>query len=114
MNKTYLLLLYTLNLLLGTFLILTFDPKTSIVYAQQLDTNDTETLISTSANATKANATEGAAATKANLVKIAAEKELKYCYKFQFGSLGTDDGQFNRPHDIVFDSKGFFYFGYIV
>ena len=65
MNKTYLLLLYTLNLLLGTFLILTFDPKTSIVYAQQLDTNDTETLISTSANATKANATEGAA-TKAN------------------------------------------------
>jgi DNA-binding beta-propeller fold protein YncE len=23
--------------------------------------------------------------------------------------LGTDDGQFNRPHDIVFDSKGFLY-----
>jgi DNA-binding beta-propeller fold protein YncE len=113
-NKTYLLLLYTLNLLLGTFLILTFDPKTSIVYAQQLDTNDTETLISTSANATKANDTEtlistSANATKANLIKIAAEKELKYCYKFQFGSLGTDDGQFNRPHDIVFDSKGFLY-----
>jgi tripartite motif-containing protein 71 len=137
-NKTYLLLLYTLNLLLGTFLILTFDPKTSIVYAQQLDTNNTETLISTSANATKANATEGAAtkanategaatkanategaatkanategaATKANLIKIAADKELKYCYKSQFGSLGTDEGQFNRPHDIVFDSKGFLY-----
>jgi sugar lactone lactonase YvrE len=117
-NKTYLLLLYTLNLLLGTFLILTFDPKTSIVYAQQLDTNDTETLISTSANATKANATEGVAtkanategvATKANLIKTAAEKQLKYCYKSQFGSLGTDDGQFNRPHDIVFDSKGFLY-----
>jgi DNA-binding beta-propeller fold protein YncE len=107
-NKTYLLLLYTLNLLLGTFLILTFDPKTSIVYAQQLDTNYTETLNSTSAIATKANATEGTAI-KANLIKIAAEKELKYCYKFQFGSLGTDDGQFNRPHDIVFDSKGFLY-----
>jgi len=27
----------------------------------------------------------------------------------QFGSLGTGDGQFNRPHDIVFDSKGFLY-----
>jgi DNA-binding beta-propeller fold protein YncE len=127
-NKTYLLLLYTLNLLLGTLFIITFDPKTSIVYAQQLDTNDTETLISTSANATKANATEGAAtkanategaatkanategaATKANLIKTDADKELKYCYKFQFGSLGTDDGQFNRPHDIVLDSKGFLY-----
>ena len=108
MNKTYLLLLYTLNLLLGTFLILTFDPTTSIVYAQQLDTNDTETLISTSANATKANATEGAA-TKANVIKTDADKELKYCYKSQFGSLGTDEGQFNRPHDIVFDSKGFLY-----
>jgi DNA-binding beta-propeller fold protein YncE len=127
-NKTYLLLLYTLNLLLGTLFIITFDPKTSIVYAQQLDTNDTETLISTSANATKANATEGAAtkanategaatkanategaATKANLIKTDTDKELKYCYKFQFGSLGTDDGQFNRPHDIVLDSKGFLY-----
>ena len=108
MNKTYLLLLYTLNLLLGTFVILTFDPKTSIVYAQQLDTNKTETLTSTSANDTKANATEGAA-TKTNVIKTDADKELKYCYKSQFGSLGTDEGQFNRPHDIVFDSKGFLY-----
>ncbi|MDF2736627.1 MAG: hypothetical protein K0S93_483 [Nitrososphaeraceae archaeon] len=108
MNKTYLLLLYTLNLLLGTFVILTFDPKTSIVYAQQLDTNNTETLISTSANDTKANATEGAA-TKTNVIKTDADKELKYCYKSQFGSFGTDEGQFNRPHDIVFDSKGFLY-----
>ena len=108
MNKTYLLLLYTLNLLLGTFVILTFDPKTSIVYAQQLDTNNTETLIFTSANDTKANATEGAA-TKTNVIKTDADKELKYCYKSQFGSLGTDEGQFNRPHDIVFDSKGFLY-----
>jgi len=107
-NKTYLLLLYTLNLLLGTFVILTFDPKTSIVYAQQLDTNNTETLIFTSANDTKANATEGAA-TKTNVIKTDADKELKYCYKSQFGSLGTDEGQFKRPHDIVFDSKGFLY-----
>jgi hypothetical protein len=36
-------------------------------------------------------------------------KKLNYCYNSQFGSLGTGDGQFNRPHDIVFDSKGFLY-----
>ena len=35
---------------------------------------------------------------------------VKYCYSFnsKFGSLGSGEGQFNRPHDIVFDSKGFF------
>src|ERR687897_3768944 len=66
-------------------------------------------LISNSSNSYKANATEGAA-TKANLIKTATDdKELKYCYKSQFGSLGTDEGEFNRPHDIVFDSKGFLY-----
>ena len=107
MNKIHILLLYT-NLLLGVLLIVTFDQKTSIIYAQQLDTNDTKILISNSTNSYKANATEGAA-TKANLIKTAAAKQLKYCYKSQFGSLGTDDGQFNRPHDIVFDSKGFLY-----
>jgi sugar lactone lactonase YvrE len=127
MNKTY-LLLYALNLVLGAFLIITFDQKTSLVYAQELDTNDTEILSFNSAKSSKANVTEGAAtkanvtegaatkanvtegaATKANLVKAAVDKKLKYCYKSQFGSLGTDDGQFNRPHDIVFDSKGFLY-----
>jgi tripartite motif-containing protein 71 len=127
MNKIHILLLYT-NLLLGVLLIVTFDQKTSIIYAQQLDTNDTKILISNSTNfykanategaATKANATEGAAtkanategaSTMANLIKTASAKQLKYCYKSQFGSLGTDDGQFNRPHDIVFDSKGFLY-----
>jgi hypothetical protein len=147
-NKTCPLLLSILNLLLGAFLIIPFDQKNSIVYAQQLDTNDTEILISNVANsskanasegaATKANATEGAAtkanatedaatkanatedaatkanatedaATKANLIKTASDKELKYCYKSQFGSLGTEEGQFNRPHDIVFDSNGFLY-----
>ena len=107
MNKIHILLLYT-NLLLGVLLIVTFDQKTSIIYAQQLDTNDTKILISNSTNSYKANATEGAA-TKANLIKTASAKQLKYCYKSQFGSLGTDDGQFNRPHDIVFDSKGFLY-----
>ena len=109
MNKTYLLLLYTLNLLLGTFLIISLNQKFLLVYAQQVDTNDTEMLISNSSNSYKANSTEGAA-TKANLIKTAtADKELKYCYKSQFGSLGTDEGQFNRPHDIVFDSKGFLF-----
>ena len=47
-----------------------------------------------------------------NLTEIpstAATKKLKYCYNSQFGSLGTEDGQFNRPHDIVFDSKGYLY-----
>jgi hypothetical protein len=107
-NKAYPLLLSILHLLLGAFLIITFDQKNSIVYAQQLDTNDTEILISKVANSSKANATEGAA-TKANLIKTASDKELKYCYKSQFGSLGTEEGQFNRPHDIVFDSKGFLY-----
>ena len=38
-----------------------------------------------------------------------ATKKLNYCYNSQFGSLGTEDGQFNRPHDIVFDSKGYLY-----
>jgi len=42
MNKTFLLLLYTLNLLLGTLIIITFDQKPSIVYAQPVDTNDTK------------------------------------------------------------------------
>jgi hypothetical protein len=39
----------------------------------------------------------------------AIDKNLKFCYISQFGSLGTGNGQFNRPHDIVFDSKGFLY-----
>lgn len=34
---------------------------------------------------------------------------LKYCYKFQWGSEGEDDGQFLRPHDVAFDSEGFVY-----
>ena len=41
--------------------------------------------------------------------KSTSAKNLKFCYNSQFGSLGTEDGQFNRPHDIVFDSKGFLY-----
>jgi hypothetical protein len=80
-----------------------------MVYAQKLDTNDSDIKVSNFANSSKANATETAAsATKANIIKTPADKELKYCYDSQFGSLGTGDGQFNRPHDIVFDSKVFY------
>ena len=112
--KTYLLLLSGLNLLLAAFIIITFE-KSFLVYAQKLDNNDTEIIVSTptKANATetaatKANATE-TAATKANATETTNKKNMKFCYNSQFGSLGTGDGQFNRPHDIVFDSKGFLY-----
>ena len=30
----------------------------------------------------------------------------KYCFNFKWGSEGTGDGQFLRPHDVNFDSKG--------
>jgi DNA-binding beta-propeller fold protein YncE len=30
----------------------------------------------------------------------------KYCFSFKWGSEGTGDGQFLRPHDVNFDSKG--------
>jgi DNA-binding beta-propeller fold protein YncE len=101
-NRTYILPLFALNLLLATFIITTFDQKFSLVNGQQLDTNATETA------ATKANATE-TAATKDSLKKTEGNKDVKFCYNSQFGSLGTGDGQFIRPHDIVFDSKGFLY-----
>jgi hypothetical protein len=104
-SRTYLLLLFGLNLLLTVFIIITFDQTSLSIYAQKLDINDTDILIS---SPTKANATEGTAI-KTNLIKRVTDKELKYCYKSQFGSLGNDDGQFNRPHDIVFDSKSFLY-----
>jgi sugar lactone lactonase YvrE len=121
-NRTYILPLFALNLLLATFIITTFDQKFSLVNGQQLDTNATETA-ATKANATetaatKANATETAAtkanatetaATKDSLKKTEGNKDVKFCYNSQFGSLGTGDGQFIRPHDIVFDSKGFLY-----
>jgi len=157
MNRTYLLLLTSLNLLLLTVVIPTFNHLTSMVYAQTLDTNDSDIIVSTSANSTKPNATETAAAsaatkpnatetaaasaatkpnatetaaTKPNATETAATKtkvsktpyeeaiaklqpggQVKYCYSFhsKFGSLGSGEGQFNRPHDIVFDSKGFLY-----
>ncbi|MFB5600585.1 MAG: 6-bladed beta-propeller [Nitrososphaeraceae archaeon] len=36
-------------------------------------------------------------------------QSINYCYKLQWGSDGTDDGQFLRPHDVVFDSQGYVY-----
>ena len=68
MNRTYILTLSALNLLLATFIITTFDQNVSLVNGQQLDTNATETA------ATKANATE-TAATKANATETAATKD---------------------------------------
>jgi streptogramin lyase len=33
----------------------------------------------------------------------------QYCFDFQWGSEGTGNGQFIRPHDVVFDSSGVVY-----
>lgn len=34
---------------------------------------------------------------------------IKYCFDFKWGSRGSADGQFLRPHDVNFDSKGYVY-----
>ena len=46
-----------------------------------------------------------------NLIHTArgAEEQLKYSFVKKWGLDGTDTGQFGRPHDIDFDSKGFIY-----
>lgn len=31
---------------------------------------------------------------------------IKYCFDFKWGSEGTSNGQFLRPHDVNFDSNG--------
>ena len=81
--------------------------------------NATETAVT----ATKANATETAVtatATKpkvsetpyeATVAKLQPGGQVKYCYSFsyKFGSLGSGEGQFDRPHDIIFDSNGFLF-----
>jgi DNA-binding beta-propeller fold protein YncE len=36
-------------------------------------------------------------------------KPMEYCYNFKWGSTGTADGQFLRPHDVSFDSDGYVY-----
>ena len=38
-----------------------------------------------------------------------SQEQFNYCYKFQWGSEGENDGQFLRPHDVAFDSEGFVY-----
>jgi len=100
MENDYFFILFALNLLFSVLLITIINDEFQTIYAQQLNANVTETPSNTSSTA---------ATTKANVIKAEPNKGLKYCYAFQFGSLGTGDGQFNRPHDIVFDSKGFLY-----
>lgn len=86
---------------------ISYNHITSIAYAQILDTNDSKVVVSNSLNP-NVNATE-TAATNTNATETTDDKKIKFCYVSQFGSLGTNDGQFIRPHDIVFDSKGFLY-----
>ena len=57
MNRTYLYLITFLNIFLLTIVVTTFDHLTSI-YAQKLDTNDTQFLVSNPSNSSKPNATE--------------------------------------------------------
>ena len=73
-KRTYILLLSGLNLLLVASILITFD-KSLLVYAQKLDTNDTDILITVP---TKANVTEGAA-TKASLLKTNDKKNVNFC-----------------------------------
>jgi sugar lactone lactonase YvrE len=147
MNRTYIIITTVFSLVLTGIVIATLD-KASIIYAQEQDNNIMEIESSDTTNASKANATETAAAsdtkanatetaaasdTKANATETAAASdtkakasetpyaatiaklqpggEVKYCYSYsyQFGSKGSDEGEFDRPHDIVFDSKGFLY-----
>jgi hypothetical protein len=32
---------------------------------------------------------------------------ISFVFKFKWGSFGTGNDQFRRPHDVAFDSKGF-------
>ena len=97
--------------------------KTTAAAATATKPNATETTAA-AATATKPNVTEttAAAATAikpkssespyaAAIAKLQPGDKVKYCYSFhsKFGSLGSGEGQFNRPHDIVFDSKGYLY-----
>ena len=40
---------------------------------------------------------------------IVNSSALQFKFKFKWGSKGTGNDQFQRPHDVVFDSKGFVY-----
>ena len=123
MKGSYYFISIGLNLLLAISFIVV-ETKIVTTYAQHPNNNVTEIPLLLllkpmlqrfrATAATKTNVTEipATAATKTNVTEIpatAATKKLNYCYNSQFGSLGTEDGQFNRPHDIVFDSKGYLY-----
>ena len=78
MNRTYLYLITFLNIFLLTIVVTTFDHLTSI-YAQKLDTNDTQILVSNPSNSSNPNATETAAAstTKPNAIETTAASTTK-------------------------------------
>ena len=97
MKNSYFVISIILNTLLCVSFISTFDTTITVSYAQQLNAIVTKNPPSTQTNVTEFPST------------ATTTKKLNYCYNSQFGSLGTGDGQFNRPHDIVFDSKGFLY-----
>ena len=38
--------------------------------------------------------------------KVELLSPINYCFNFKWGSEGSANGQFLRPHDVNFDSKG--------
>jgi DNA-binding beta-propeller fold protein YncE len=44
-----------------------------------------------------------------SLQKNNENTQIDYSFIRKWGSNGTGDGQFVRPHDIAFDSKGYLY-----
>ena len=117
MDRTYLLSII-LNLLI-TILIVTVLENVELIAYSQLDTNVTETpttaatTTTTAANVTETPTTAATTTTTAANVTetptTAATKKLNYCYQSQWGTIGKGDSQFLRPHDIIFDSKGYLY-----
>ena len=83
MKNSYFIIPIVLNIVLSIFYISTLDTKIVVSYVQQSDINVTETPVT------------------------AATKKLNYCYDSTWGTKCEGDGQFLRPHDIVFDSKDF-------
>ena len=109
MKGSYYFISISLNLLLAISFIVV-ETKIVTTYAQHPNNNVTETPATAATKPMLQRLTT--AATQTNVTETpttAATKKLNYCYNSQFGSLGTEDGQFNRPHDIVFDSKGYLY-----
>src|SRR5574339_1128533 len=108
MNTISLSILIIINLVCSISIINSFDTLFSLSYGQQdrnVPKNTTVVLPTTNATGTAANATTATVV----LPTTNATSTAAYCYKFQWGSSGTEDGQFLRPHDVVFDSKGYVY-----